>query len=275
MRRLFARRPGVGHEGRWQVGAQRDQVGAHAPGKIQIEMEVVFDRIELTVREKIEIAPIGIESGRDVAQHRPGDLPGFAGFEQRQLDDRGLLCDGKPIGQPAPIGRPGQPTNRAIWAAVEHAQGTLVEVNHQHFMAMVGQGDQVAVRRGRQIERASDVQPIQPHLRFFGGFGLIDFQRLFAGGVADDEQPLLIGQPGGQPAAGAVGGAILHDGLFPVGHTEDLAARNDGHTRTARMQVVVMQVAGGVHEFAIALHTHAVKYDLDALRLVAGRVEDE
>ena len=62
-----------------QVGAQRDQVGAHPPREAQVQMQRIVDRVELAETEKVEVVAVRVEGRRDVAQQRARHHHGVRG----------------------------------------------------------------------------------------------------------------------------------------------------------------------------------------------------
>ncbi len=82
-------------------------------------------------------------------------------------------------------------------AAINDAHRGRVQVNHDQLIAVIAQGHQVFVRRSCQAQGATNLHPFQPRHGHISLVGLVDFQGVFAAGVADHHHALSIGQPGG------------------------------------------------------------------------------
>lgn len=65
---LFTRRLGNGYEGRAQIAAERNEERPSAFWEPEVEMQIVINRIEITLSEKVEITSLRIESGLRIVQ---------------------------------------------------------------------------------------------------------------------------------------------------------------------------------------------------------------
>ena len=126
-----------------EAGAQRDQVRTHSPGKPKVELQRVVHGVELAIAQEIEVLAVRIKGGCKIVQHRARDRNGLADrrFPLDRLAVRrvGYAYEphfgraqrgGKPICQPAAVGRPVEAGNRPPLAAIEYCQRAVLQVYH-------------------------------------------------------------------------------------------------------------------------------------------------
>ena len=80
------------------IRSQRQQIGAHAPGKAEIKVQAVIDRVELAVAQEIEVVPFRVKGRTDIMQDRFCDGKDFSGdFRPALFLIRFQRCRCRPI----------------------------------------------------------------------------------------------------------------------------------------------------------------------------------
>ncbi len=244
--RLGADAARLGIERRPAAGLQRDQVGPRAARKAEVEADVVVDRIEGAHRHEVEVAPVGIEGRRGIAELRLGERRHGARRHREQPQRDVARVGGEGVGEPGAVGRPGEVVAAAVRAGVDGDERAALDVADPDLVAMVGERDLRADRRG---DEGADVAGVpRQRARIAAGE---DDQPLLARGVARGDhrravgEPLAAAQSRGRRFVAARRGIGRRAGrgvdaarrcAFPERHREQLAARDDRERVPRRMQ---------------------------------------
>ena len=102
--RLGADAARLGIERRRAAGLQRDQVRPRAAREAEVEADVVVDRIEGAHRDEVEIAPLGIERRRRVAELGLGEPGARLRRGRVQLQRDVARVGGEGVGEPGAVG---------------------------------------------------------------------------------------------------------------------------------------------------------------------------
>ena len=125
-------------------------------------MHIVVNRVELPIREEVQVLAIRIEGRSHVEQHRTGHWPGLPSLHFAQLDARCVLRVSEAVGHPPPIGRPGYAVNPRVLTPVQKAHRARREVNQDQLVAMIAQDHQIVpfVRVCTELSRSAQGRPL-------------------------------------------------------------------------------------------------------------------
>src|SRR5439155_10200249 len=181
-----------------------------------------------------------------------------------------VLTRRETVGDPLSIRRPIEPGNLRPLALVEHATLLRLQIHVHEFIAMVRQRDRFRFWRHSQIDHATNAEALES-MRRGRAIAVVDFERLLAVGIADEDEPLAVVEPAWKAITDAVRLAVLQHRPLPVAHREAFAPSRQRQQMSLRMRRVALEILAGVNELAIALRARAVVVDLDLRSRVAGR----
>ena len=248
----------LGIERRPPAGLQRDQVGPRAAREAEVEADVVVDRIEGAHRDEVEIAPFGIERRRRVAELGLGERRSSSVARAREQLERDVArVGGEGVGEPGAVGRPGEVVAAAVLARVDGAERAALDVADPDLVAMIGERDLAADRRG---DERADVAGV-PRQRARAPSGGEDDQALLARRRRSPRSSSCRRRATGR-GAGARRRRALGAGVpqrrrrgrprrvvdaprrraFPERHREQLAARDDRERMARGMRLEPLEV---------------------------------
>ena len=221
-------------ERRRRVIAQRDQIGARGAWKRQLELHRVVNGVERAHRQKIQIAAVGIERRRIVAEAGLGHQRRLRGRHTIQLDRAMAGARPERVREPFAIGRPRELFGASGIAVIDDRHLSRIEIADDDFVAMIGDRDAIRFRRGAHLQHAADI-PL--HGSIASRVGTEHLHTLIASRVADHNSGRAIVQPLTVPVADTIGRAMLMHGAFPQREAEELAARFDREAVSVGMNV--------------------------------------
>ena len=253
-------------EGRNATGLQGQQVGPSGARKAQLELHAVVDRVKGAQRQEVQVLAAGAEGRAVVAKLGLRGQHALPAGRVHQLDGGMAAAGGQGAGQPLAAGRPGWVFDAAELAVRHALQCATGHIAHPQLVAVVGDGQLRALRRGTHGGDAAQGPGQNPRAA-----SLQDLDLLFTAGVAGQHQGLPVGQPLGQSAARRALTVLVH-GAFPQGHAEDLAAGLQHQAVAGGVQGQALQMLGGRHEPARSLGAAAGRLDVELACAVVGRV---
>ena len=173
------------------------------------------------------------------------------------------------ICEPLRVGRPGEVLGAPVLALVDHCDLAGLDVAHDHFVAVVADGDQRALGRDAHRDRTADV----PRQRA-GGAVIPDLHALVARFVAHCHYGRTVGEPLRMTMARAVWKAELAHRALPQAHREELAAHVEREAVAVRMHFEAAQVIAGGDELARRLRAMRGDADRHLARLTGRGIEE-
>src|SRR5262245_35460110 len=103
----------------------------------------------------------------------------------------------------------------------------------------------------------------------------MNFKRLSPFGVRDNYESLPVIEPLRQPKSTGCRLTMLLNGSVEVSERDKFPANCQRDQMALRMRLKIFKILRRVDKLAISLYARAVKIDLDLVRLVRGKVEEE
>src|SRR6266487_154800 len=269
---LALRRLRHGDKGGELVALQQNHVGLHSAWKAEVEVNTVIDRIEHPRPQEVEELASGVERGRNIVQNRLRYLVRLAALHMAQLDGGLLLRKRKAIRQPASIRRPRDTVDTARRTAIKHACGLGLQINHDQFIAMIGDRNHIIGRRHAYGDGAPKLDLAQ-QFRLTGILGIEDHQRLSARCIVDRHHTQAVVEPLQETIAHPVHFAVLQDRTLPVAHRERLPPRRQRNGVAVGMERVGIKIAASVDKLAIALRAQTGQRYLKVTHVGTRRIK--
>ncbi len=252
-----------GVEGRRRLLRERHQAGHHAAREPEIEVLVVGDWIETAQRQEVEVPALGIERRGVVDELGPRDLVNRAACAIEEVNRARPPCRVEAVGEPAAVGRPGDPGDALVLAALDPARLAAVQVCGPDLLAVIGEGDHGGGggrRRRNQVEHPAEVagEGLGPP----GAVGTQENERLFTAGVGDRHDPLAVGEEAGEAGAGRRI-AVAQRCSLPQPERERGAARHRREARSRGVEIRRLEVLGGLDEAPAQSRARARERDVD------------
>ncbi len=263
------RRPfGSGSNGGRPPACSAIRYGPGGAREAHLELDAVVDRVVGAQRQEVEVLAVRVERGRVVAELGIGDERAAVRRDLVQLDRHVPGAGGEGVGEPGAVGRPGEVVAATVDAGVDGVELAAGDVADPDLVAMVGEGDPAALRRGAHPGDVAGV-PGQD-------LGLVAGERdhpLLARGVAHRDQGAAVGQPLAMAHAAGIAAAVAARRALPERHAEQLAAGDQRQRVAGRMEAERFQVLAGGDELARRLGAVRGRADVELAVAVARRVE--
>ena len=265
-------RPLGGGERRWLGCPHGHQVGTSPAGESVVVVVPVVDGVEDPPRDEVEVPALRVERRTDVDEIGSGDLSVPPGHRVVDEYGRAPRRSVSRVSEPAPVSRPGHPLYPLVVAAGDLLGPSLRQVDDDQLLALVAQRHPVSSGgRRHQVGRAADVTLYHP--RRSGGVGAPHHDRLLTLGVAEGDETLTVGEPGGKTLSHRRRRTVTNRGTLPERDGDGRSPGDQRHGVALRVEVDRLQMASGGHEATCSLWAGARGTDLELGRGLLDRVE--